>query len=245
MGCLHLKWILKAQWKANTTKPTNYNIIFATKTPRKNTRKYLANTRKTWNSSFSWLVVFQPGDFFPVLLLYRRIRSLKNHTQTMPSAISMRGWKEKNGLVRCNGGHPRSLKNPNCSTRFSLSNHDFQQYVMNNMFLSLRPYDFLKGRSTATDKQTNKQTNKQHHFKTLHLLRWHFVGCPWQLFGAIRPVNWAVSKRSIEKHWGSLKIVTTTSMSINKKCTSYFAPCAIRERLQFSNKIPKSSFENA
>ena len=74
----------------------HYNIIFATKTPRKNTRKYLAKTRKRPQNlkipHFHDLLFSNQGIFSQFFcFIDERIRSLKNHTQAMPSAISMRG----------------------------------------------------------------------------------------------------------------------------------------------------------
>ena len=54
----------------------------------------------------------------------------------------MRGWKGEYWVA----GHPRSLRNPNQGTWFSLSSHDFQQHVMNNMFRFERICNYCQGR---------------------------------------------------------------------------------------------------
>ena len=70
-------------------------------------------------------------------------------------------------------------RTPTTRHDFPLSSHDFQQHVMNNIFVFKtyeisHPFVYIFWRV-----HQQPPTNKRHIFTTLHLLKWFFCGLPW------------------------------------------------------------------
>ena len=131
--------------------------------------------------------------------------------------------------------HPRSLKNPNHSTWFSLSGRDFQQHVMNNLccfqnlcFLQSFVYFLKVHQQPAT---------KSNIILQLCIICWDvfFLGCPWQLLrgdtsselGIFEKHDWQIRNcalwvgcRALENGYQKLEVVYKKWKSLLRMCNS-------------------------